>query len=160
MDGQQGEDPMRVLCVDDEPAMRLVVRCALAEDEVVEAPTVPEAERLLVEDAPFDVVLLDMMLPGVSGIELLRGIRSSLRFPDLPVVVFTALSAERSHRLAFDVGADAYVTKPFDVDALRPRLLEVVGRSAAERARARRDEAEVAHLLALLDEPPPPAFQR
>ncbi len=126
--------PMRthkVLIVDDEFAIRDMLRMALeiAEYECLEADTISEAHRLIVDERP-DIVLLDWMLPGGSGIELLRRIKRSEATRDIPVVMLTAKAAEDNVIQGLDVGADDYVTKPFAPRELIARIRALLRRTA------------------------------
>lgn len=121
----------RVLIVDDEFAIRDMLRMALeiAEYECLEADTISEAHRLIVDERP-DIVLLDWMLPGGSGIELLRRIKRSEAIRDIPVVMLTAKAAEDNVIQGLDVGADDYVTKPFAPRELIARIRALLRRTA------------------------------
>lgn len=121
----------KVLIVDDEFAIRDMLRMALeiAEYECLEADTISEAHRLIVDERP-DIVLLDWMLPGGSGIELLRRIKRSEATRDIPVVMLTAKAAEDNVIQGLDVGADDYVTKPFAPRELIARIRALLRRTA------------------------------
>ena len=118
---------MRVLLVDDDATLRQTLGIGLraAGHEVVTAGDGRTAMQALREDHP-DIVGLDLGLPDLSGIEVLRGLRA---WSTLPVVVLSA-RAESSEKVeALDLGADDYVTKPFGMDELLARI-----RAAARRA--------------------------
>jgi two-component system nitrogen regulation response regulator GlnG len=122
-------EPRRVLVVDDEPSIRLVLERALARAgfEVATAGSAEEARKLLSRSG-FAVLLLDVRLPGASGFELLEELRSR---PDRPLtVVMTAQDTLRSAVTAMRRGADDYLVKPFELD----RVVAVVG-ELASRAR-------------------------
>ena len=101
----------RALIVDDEPQMLAIVEFAL-QTQGFECVTAPDAERawrlLLTQDV--DLAVLDVMLPGASGIELCRRIRSRL---DVPVLLLTARGETEDRIVGFEAGADDYVAKPF-----------------------------------------------
>lgn len=138
---------MRVLIVDDEPVIRSVVVAALeGTAEVLEAADGPSALAVLADNV-VDVVVLDVMLPSMSGYELLTGLRRSARYRDLPVVMLTAKTGESDHVTAYRAGADAYLTKPFDVTELCAAVVDVGGREPAKRQLARDAELERAELL-------------
>ena len=101
----------RVLVVDDESSIRDIVRGFLERDgmTVVEAADGPSAVEIAREAAP-DVVVLDLMLPGFDGLEVLRRIRT---FADPYVLLLTARSEEVDRIFGLTVGADDYLTKPF-----------------------------------------------
>ncbi len=104
----------KVLIVDDELAIRDMLRLALetAGYECLEAETIDTAYHQIIDDRP-DIILLDWMLPGGSGIELLRRIKRAEITEDLPVIMLTAKAAEHNVIQGLDVGADDYITKPF-----------------------------------------------
>src|SRR5256714_4524788 len=109
----------RVLVVDDEPAILRVVRTNLTEHgfQVEGAETWQEA-RALLSHRP-DVILLDLGLPDVEGVDVIRDIRG---YSSTPIVVLSARTAERDKVAALDLGADDYLTKPFGVDELLARI--------------------------------------
>jgi CheY-like chemotaxis protein len=126
---------VRVLVVDDDPAIRQVLRLALSEHHVLEASDGHRALAVLAR-ADVDVVVLDVMMPQMDGITVLRRIRADEALRDLPVVMLTARGSEDDHARAFSAGADAYVTKPFEAEDLcrvvwRARELSPQGRAAA-----------------------------
>jgi DNA-binding response OmpR family regulator len=130
---------MRVLIVEDDATIRAVVTICLGTEGVAVhgAADGREGMRALVEDGPFDVLLVDVMMPGLSGLDLISAVRESARFADMPVVVLTALGREVDVTSGFQVGADAYVTKPFDPQRLLATLRKVVGRTPELRAAQR-----------------------
>ncbi|HWA94085.1 MAG TPA: response regulator transcription factor [Terracidiphilus sp.] len=112
---------IRVLIVDDEPAIRRALRPPLMElgFQVAEASRGEEALQLL-HSTPIDVVLLDINMPGIGGIETLRRIRSFA--PRLPVLMVTVRDGEEEKVEALELGADDYVTKPFSIRELIARV--------------------------------------
>lgn len=119
--------PLRVLVVDDEPAIRRALRPPLAElgFEVSEAPRGEIALDMLRAE-PYDVVLLDVNMPGIGGLETLRRIRAASQ--RLPVLMLTVRDTEDEKVHALDSGADDYVTKPFSVRELVARIRAAVRR--------------------------------
>jgi DNA-binding response OmpR family regulator len=119
-----------VLVTDDDPTVREVVADYLMRDghEVVQAATGDEALRLVDLRTP-DLVVLDLMLPGIDGLEVCRRLRASR--PSLPVLMLTALGEEEDRVLGLEVGADDYVTKPFSPRELALRVTSILRRSAA-----------------------------
>ena len=123
-----GTPRTRVLVVDDEPTVREVVAGYLRRDghEVSEAGDGPTALELLERDRP-DLVVLDMMLPGVNGLDILRRIRAG---GDLPVIMLTARAEESDRVAGLELGADDYVVKPFSPRELAARVNSVLRRAA------------------------------
>jgi len=109
----------RVLVIDDEPAILRVVRTNLSAHgfQVESAETWQQARELLARRP--DVILLDLGLPDVDGVNLIRHIRS---YSSTPIVVLSARNSERDKVAALDLGADDYLTKPFGVDELLARI--------------------------------------
>jgi DNA-binding response OmpR family regulator len=116
-----------VLIVDDEPIVREVVARYLERDghTTLEADDGERARLLLEQRAP-DLVVLDVMLPGVDGLELCRWIRSR---SDLPVILLTARGEEADRIVGLELGADDYVTKPFSPRELAARVRTVLRRA-------------------------------
>ncbi len=134
----------RILIVEDEPAIRelLAVNLKHAGYAVVQAATAEEA-RERVAATPPDLVVLDWMLPGQSGIDFAKQLRADPRTSALPIVMLTARAQEGDKLQGFDVGADDYVTKPFSPRELLARLRALLRRSVPE---ASEDPLEVAGL--------------
>ena len=118
---ETSESPRRrVLIVDDELGVRESLRMALkGAYEVTAVGSAPEAVQALAASPP-DVVLLDIVMPGVDGMALLEELRS--RFPNLPIIMLTATKTVKTAVQAMKLGAFHYITKPFDVDDLRAHL--------------------------------------
>ena len=104
----------RVLIVDDDPLIRDVVRAVLedASFDLDEAASGEEALRLAAGHPP-DVVLLDVMMPGLNGFEVAKRMKSDAHLKDTVVVMLTAKDAPEDRRRGLEAGADAYFTKPF-----------------------------------------------
>lgn len=115
-----------VLIVDDEPVIRDVVAAYLRRDGV-ETTVLADGERVLamVEDLRPDLIVLDVMLPGANGFELLGQIR---RTSDVPVIMLTARTAEADRVAGLELGADDYVVKPFSARELAARVRTVLRR--------------------------------
>ena len=111
---------LKILVVDDEPPIRKLLRMGLTSQgyEVLDAPNGKAALQLL--DHKPDLVILDLGLPDIEGLELLRRIRH--RQEDLPIVVLSSRGDEAGKVAALDLGADDYVTKPFGMDELFARM--------------------------------------
>ena len=114
---------MAVLIVEDEPNIRELVRSHL-ESEGYECVAVGDGRDALelVNRQPFDVILLDLMLPGRDGLTLCRTIRTEGRNRDAPILMLTARREESDKLAGFDHGADDYLTKPFSVKELSARV--------------------------------------
>jgi PleD family two-component response regulator len=123
----------RILYVEDDPDVAGVIRLFFESEgyEVTIAPTGEEALDLCRSKLP-DVILLDIMMPGVDGYEVCRRLRSNARTSHVPILFVTALD-ERSDRIAgLELGADDYITKPFDIEELRLRVQNVIKRARRE----------------------------
>jgi two-component system KDP operon response regulator KdpE len=118
----------RVLVVDDEvPLLRALATNLRARGYVVDlAPTGEEALELATRRRP-DAVILDLGLPGISGIEVIEGLRG---WTAVPIIILSARGAEHDKVAALDAGADDYVTKPFGMDELLARLRAARRRNA------------------------------
>jgi two-component system phosphate regulon response regulator PhoB len=124
----------RILIVEDESDLSLLLGYNLeAEGYVVEnVERGDEAELRLAENAP-DLVILDWMLPGVSGLEICRRLRARESTRTLPVIMVTARGEEAERVRGLSVGADDYVVKPFSVPELMARVRALLRRSRPER---------------------------
>ena len=122
----------RVLVVDDEPHIRTVLRGYLQADgfEVAEAAD-GAAALTAMRDQPPDLVLLDVMMPGIDGLEVLRQLRT---FSDVYVILVTARAEEVDKLVGLGVGADDYVTKPFSPREVTARVKAVLRRDRGTRA--------------------------
>jgi two-component system chemotaxis response regulator CheY len=121
---------MRILVVDDSRAMRAYVRGALLgsfDCTVVEASSGFEAIRLLPRDL-YDVVVTDINMPDINGLELIRLVRRSERHGQVPIVIISTLSSTDDHQRALALGANEYLTKPFEP----ADIVRVVGSALAE----------------------------
>lgn len=116
-----------ILVVDDEPAIRRTLQTNLTARgyEVNAVETGEEALRRMAESPP-DLVLLDLMLPGMSGLDVCRAIRAE---SSIPILVLSARGEERAKVRALDLGADDYVTKPFGMDELLARARALLRRT-------------------------------
>jgi DNA-binding response OmpR family regulator len=121
-----------ILIVDDDADVRSLLRSALEKVgfEVVEANDGPPAISLIREaKGDFSLILLDLLMPGMHGLEILKRIRSSLVTQALPVVVLTASTNPRDEIDLLDAGADDYLVKPIDPERLDARVRAVLRRS-------------------------------
>ena len=114
-------DKTRVLVIDDEPPIRRLLRTSLGAEgfEVLEAENGEDALAMIGTAKP-DVAILDLGLPGLDGLDVIRGVRAS--GSKMPIIVLSSRSAERGKVEALDLGADDYVTKPFGIAELVARI--------------------------------------
>lgn len=122
----------RVLIVDDEEEIRQLVAFNLAKEgyEITPAASGEEALRLAISQPP-DLVILDLMLPGIDGLEVCRRLKREPGTREVPVVMLTAKGEEADIVAGLELGADDYVTKPFRVRELLARLRAVLRRRSA-----------------------------
>lgn len=122
-----------VLIVDDEAAIRDMLKVALeiADFDCIEAKNAYEAQIAVTDHKP-DLVLLDWMMPEVSGIELLRRWRQHEETAHLPIIMLTAKAEEDNAVRGLDTGADDYVSKPFSPRELASRIKALIRRSLPE----------------------------
>jgi len=125
----------RILVVEDEPAILELLRVNLVDAgyEVQAAPDGETAQTLLKDSLP-DLVLLDWMLPGVSGLSLAKQLRGDPRTRELPLIMVTARSDEADKVAGLEAWVDDYVTKPFSPRELKARIKSVLRRRAPEAA--------------------------
>lgn len=118
----------RVLVVDDDPALQKLVRTLLHRGnmETIEALDAAAAAQELRKRPLPDIVVLDMMLPDVSGLEFLRQMRAKPAFDDLPVVILSALADPDQIRAGLNAGADRYLTKPYLANNLITTLQDLI----------------------------------
>ena len=145
----------RVLVVDDEAQITRVLRTALsAQGYDVRAANDPEEALRLFEEWSPDLIVTDLMMPGVSGVELCRRVRSKTK---TPIIVLSVRDQERSKVEALDAGADDYVTKPFGIQELLARVRAHL-RRAPERTAAAMETGDFvidvnAHSISVLGRP-------
>jgi two-component system, OmpR family, response regulator RegX3 len=121
----------RVLVIDDEPAIRDAVGYSLrAEGFDVDVLADGEAGLAAALDDTYDVVVLDLMLPGVSGTDVCRRLRAESA---VPIIMLTARGAELDRVLGLEIGADDYVTKPFSMAELIGRVRAIIRRRELDR---------------------------
>ena len=120
-----------VLIVDDEAAIREMIAVALqmAGYRCLEAENAQAAHAIIVDHQP-DIILLDWMMPEVSGIELARRLKRETAYADIPIIMLTARSEEDNKIQGLEAGADDYITKPFSPRELIARLKAVLRRTA------------------------------
>ena len=120
----------KILVVDDDPQIRRVMKATLVGHnyEVIEARTGEEALETIQKESP-NLILLDMNMPGMGGLETCRAIRSGA---DTPVIILSVRNTEKDKVAALDAGADDYVTKPFGIEELLARIRAALRRSPSE----------------------------
>jgi len=118
-----------ILVVDDEPQIRRVMRTSLSTNgyAVIEARSGEEALEILRKERP-DLVLLDVNMPGIGGLQTCREIRDH---SDIAIIMLTVRNTENDKVLALDAGADDYVAKPFSMDELFARIRAALRRTAS-----------------------------
>jgi two-component system response regulator RegX3 len=123
----------RILIADDEPSVRDSVTYALQQDgyEVTPAVDGTDAESKIAGDMPFDLLILDIMMPGRSGLDICREVRARSA---VPIIILTAKDAEVDKVVGLEVGADDYVTKPFSVRELLGRVRAQLRRRELDRS--------------------------
>jgi two-component system, OmpR family, response regulator RegX3 len=123
----------RILIADDEPSVRDSVTYALQQDgyEVTPAVDGTDAEAKIAGEMPFDLLILDIMMPGRSGLDICREVRARSA---VPIIILTAKDAEVDKVVGLEVGADDYVTKPFSVRELLGRVRAQLRRRELDRA--------------------------
>jgi two-component system phosphate regulon response regulator PhoB len=128
----------RILAIDDEPDLLELVRVGLTQaGYVVETAGTGNEALAALRRAPPDLILLDVMLPDLSGTELCSRIRADQRLAAVPIIMLTAKSEEIDRVVGLEVGADDYVTKPFSPRELALRVRAVLRRRAPSGERVR-----------------------
>ena len=128
------ERPRRVLVADDEPHIGRIIQLKFEQGpfEVTLAADGQEALDVL-DDAPeVDLVVLDLMMPRLSGLDVLERLRADARFRDVPCIVLTAAGQEQQYRRAMALGATDFMTKPFSPKKLYARAAELAGVTTPE----------------------------
>jgi two-component system phosphate regulon response regulator PhoB len=127
--------PAAILVVEDEPAIQELVSYSLrqARHLVSSAKNAEEAMESINEVLP-DLVLLDWMLPGMSGVDFARMLRRTARTKNIPIIMLTARAEESDKVAGLEIGADDYITKPFSPRELLARIKAVLRRRAPEAA--------------------------
>src|SRR4051812_7821569 len=122
-----------ILVVEDEPAIQELIAISLerAGYQSIRAPDAEQAIELVRDELP-DMVLLDWMLPGMSGIEFARRLRGDRRTQDVPIILLTARADEQDKLAGLDIGADDYITKPFSPRELNARIKALLRRRAPQ----------------------------
>ncbi len=122
---------LNILVVEDEDAIREMLVMVLKQSgiNVIDVPTAEAAQLSLADNAMPDLILLDWMLPGISGVELARRLKQDDLFKELPIILLTARGEEEDKIRGLEIGADDYMTKPFSPKELVARIKAVLRRS-------------------------------
>ena len=127
-----------ILLVEDDPALRMLTARALQENGFSVRPASAAPEMwLALENGPVDLVLLDIMLPGTSGIDLCRALRQK---SDVPIIFVSARNSETDRVVGLELGADDYIAKPFGTRELVARVRAVLRRPALDRGEGDREQ--------------------
>jgi DNA-binding response OmpR family regulator len=122
----------RILAIDDEKNIRDLIKRGLPEHEVITAADGPSGLEEAHNSAP-DLILLDVTMPGMTGFEVCREIRTTPELMTIPVIFLTARGTMDDKLEGFDAGADDYVPKPFDMRELEVRVLAVLRRAQPQK---------------------------
>ena len=135
MENTGGRRPLKILIVDDEKDIVDLVAYNLEKEgyETLKALDGEKALQLVRTKTP-DLVVLDLMLPGIQGLEVCKRIRKVPETAAIPIIMLTAKGEEIDKVLGLEIGADDYITKPFSVKELLARVKAVLRRSEARRA--------------------------
>lgn len=117
----------KVLVVDDEKLIVKGIKFSLEQDEMLVTSAYNGEEALeLAKENNFDIILLDVMLPGLSGFEVCQAIRE---FSDVPIIMLTAKGDDMDKILGLEYGADDYITKPFNILEVKARIKAIIRRN-------------------------------
>ncbi|MFN3925938.1 MAG: response regulator transcription factor [Pseudanabaenaceae cyanobacterium] len=139
-----------ILLVDDEPSLRTAVKAYLEDNDLIveTATNAQEAWQLLEKSLP-DLVISDIMMPQVNGLEFLKQLRADPRFASLPVVLLTARGMTTDRIAGYQAGCDAYLPKPFDPDELVAIVQNLLTRRVAHTSQGELAD-QIAEIKALL----------
>lgn len=114
--------PVKILIADDQPQIRNLVKSMLSEYLVLQASSGEEALRVVRESRP-DLVIMDILMPGMDGLTACSQIKADPATAGIPVLVLTIIDHDLNRRFANNLGADGYVTKPFTAEQLRQAVV-------------------------------------
>jgi len=142
----------RILVADDDSDIRQLVIYSLA-DEGHEVSTAKNGQEAIdhVVASPPDLLVLDIMMPEMDGYDVLRALEEQGKTGFTKILVLTAKGSERDWKLGYDLGADRYMTKPFDPEELLETVNDMLSASADELAAKREEEQDRANLLSQLE---------
>ena len=128
-DKSAAEPTFHVLVADDEPHIGRIIKMKLEQGpfRVTLAYDGREALEALERERDIVLVLLDLMMPHLTGLDVLAAMRADPRWKDLPCIILTAAGQEQQHQAAVDLGASEFLTKPFSPKRLYLRAAELVG---------------------------------
>ncbi len=119
-----------VLIIDDEHAIREMIGMALEKDyHCLEASDAHKAEAILAQQLP-DLILLDWMMPGISGLQYIKNLRRNEKTASIPIIMLTAKTEEENMLESLDSGADDYLSKPFSTEELKARIRALLRRTS------------------------------
>lgn len=121
----------RILIVEDDPHISNMIKFALELEYHITTVVDIDLALNILSNEKIDLILLDWMLPGLTGIELIRRLKRTKDIEQIPVIMLTAKSEEADKLKGFAHGADDYITKPFSLSELNARIKAVLGRSKA-----------------------------
>ena len=126
-DGKTEKDTQRVLIVDDEQGIIKIVKMYLEHHhyEIITAGDGQEGLEKAKTEKP-DLIILDLMLPKIDGYKVCGLLKKDTRYAKIPVILFTAKAQEKDVKLGEEVGADAYITKPFEPEILLSKIKELL----------------------------------
>jgi two-component system, OmpR family, alkaline phosphatase synthesis response regulator PhoP len=129
-------DSRHVLVADDEPHIGRIIKMKLEQGpfRVTLVFDGREAIEALARDSDIELVMLDLMMPHLSGLDVLGVIRADPRYTHLPCIILTAAGQEQQHTRAMELGATDFLTKPFSPKRLYARAAELVGLPPEDRA--------------------------
>ncbi|HJU88442.1 MAG TPA: response regulator [Gemmatimonadaceae bacterium] len=129
MHAAESSDRLHVLVADDEPHIGRIIKMKLEQGpfRVTLAYDGREALDVLERETDLALVLLDLMMPRLSGIDVLTTMRNNARWKDIPCIILTAAGQEQHHRQALELGASEFLTKPFSPKKLYTRAAELAG---------------------------------
>ena len=123
----------RILIVEDSPTMRALLNSALEGLEIpvkiTEAASGFEALRCLPRE-PFDLIVTDINMPDINGLELVSFAKNNNAYRSIPLVIVSTEGAERDRERGLELGADAYLVKPFEPESLREVVVDLLSRGA------------------------------
>ena len=142
--------PSKILVIEDEPDIRKTLEYNLSREgyEVGVCGTLQEAKKLL--EPSLSLLVLDLMLPDGSGLDLCREIKKNSLLSNIPIIILTAKDDEVDRVVGFELGADDYVTKPFSVRELILRVKAVLKRGEVNKPELVEVERQFGDLLSLI----------